>query len=256
MAKGIYIEMAHHPQTVLDAMDQAEKDARRSRQGWNLGCGFAVALIGVGALALFIGSTLDYGRFLVTLAYVIWGMAVIAGVVLLNSKPRFSKEQFEPVRQILHTLRDDTGRKGWVAGWLDMTGPQQKTKQVRTARSAGGKQKVYYRDPWFQARIKLVDGNRLRLSLMDKVKTKAGGVVNHRTQFTAKLVVNPNLYRVGPVPSGGLPLPATVHSEGNGVLRITAVVDPRRLPVEPMLKSLKALYSHLQPIEQTPELGS
>jgi hypothetical protein len=255
MAKGVYIEMAHHPQAILDTMHQTQKDAHSAKQQWNLGCGFAIALIGVGALALLLGFILDFGLFLTVLAFVLLGVAVIAGVVLLISRPRFSKEHFETVREILHTLRDDTGRKGWVAGWLDMTGPQQQTKQVHTARSGGGKQKVYYRDPWFQVKIKLVDGNLLRLSLMDKIKTKAGSVTDHRTQFTAKLVVNPDLYRVGAPPSTENSL-AVVNADGSGVLSLRAEVDPRHPPVEQMLKSLKALYNHLEPIGQNPGYGS
>jgi hypothetical protein len=255
MAKGVYIEMAHHPQAILDTMNQTQEDAHNAKQQWKLGCGFAIALIGVGALALLLRLILNFGPFVAVLAFVLWGVAMIAGVALLISRPRFSKEQFETVRQILYTLRDDTGRKGWVAGWLDMTGAMQQTKQVRTARSGGGKQKVYYRDPWFQVKIKLVDGNMLRLSLMDKIKTKTGSVVNHRTQFTAKLVVNPDLYRTGAPPSPENSL-AVVNSDGNGVLSFRAEVDPRHPPVEQMLKSLKALYDHLEPIAQNPGYGS
>jgi hypothetical protein len=256
MAKGIRIDMAHHPQTILDTMEKTEKDAHAAKQQWGLGCGFSLAMVGLGALAYFLDSRLDVGQVLVVLAYVLWALAAIAGVVLLLNKPRFPQEQFEPVRRMLYTLRDDTGRKGWVAGWLDMTGPQQKTKQTRTARSAGGKMKVYYHDPWFRARFKLVDGNVLRLALIDKIKTKAGSVVNHRTQFTAKLVVNPELYHIGTAPAGGSTSPVHVFSAGDGVLSIKTEVDPRRLPVDDMLKSLKAMYSHLEPIQPIHGLGS
>lgn len=249
MAKGIRIDMAHHPQTILDTMEKTEKDAQAAKQQWGLGCGFSIALVGLGALAYFLDSSLDYGPILAVLAYVLWTLAAIAGVVLLLNRPRFPREQLEPVRHILYTLRDDTGRKGWVAGWLDMTGPQQKTKQTRTARSAGGKVKVYYCDPWFRARFKLVDGNVLRLALIDKIKTKAGSVVNHRTQFTAKLVVNPELYHVSAAPVGGSTPPVPIYSAGDGVLSIKTEVDPRRLPVDDMLKSLKAMYSHLEPLQ-------
>ncbi len=256
MAKGIRIDMAHHPQTILDTMEKTEKDAHAAKQQWGLGCGFTLAVVGVGALAYFLGSSLGYSQILVVLAFVFWALAAIAGVVLLLNRPRFPQEQLEPVRQILYTLRDDTGRKGWVAGWLDMSGPQQKTKQTRTARSAGGKMKVYYRDPWFRARFKLVDGNVLRLSLIDKVKTKAGSVVNHRTQFTAKLVINPELYRIGTAPSGESTPPVHIHSAGDGVLSIKTEVDPRRPPVDHILESLKAMYSYLEPIQPINRLGS
>jgi len=256
MAKGIRIDMAHHPQTILDTMEKTEKDAHAAKRQWSLGCGFSLAMVGLGVLAYFLDSSLDYGPILGVLAYVLWALAAIAGVVLLLNRPRFSREQLEPVRQILYTLRDDTGRKGWVAGWLDMTGFKQNTKQIRTARSAGGKIKVYYLDPWFHARLKLVDGNVLRLVLEDKVKTKAGSVVNHRTQFTAKLVVNPELYRVGTAPIDGSTSPVDIYSAGDGVLSIKTEVDPRRLPVDHMLESLKAMYSHLEPLQPINRLES
>jgi hypothetical protein len=256
MAKGIRIDMAHHPQTILDTMETMEKDAHAAKWQWNLGCGFSLVMVGLGVLAYFLDSSLDYGPVLAVLAYVLWALAAIAGVVLLLNKPRFPREQLEPVRQILYTLRDDTGRKGWVAGWLDMTGPQQKTKQIRTARSAGGKTKVYYRDPWFRARLKLVDGNVLCLVLEDKVKTKAGSVVNHRTQFTAKLIVSPELYRVGTAPVDGSTSHVDIYSAGDGVLNIKTEVDPHRLPVDHMLESLKAMYSYLEPLQPINRLES
>jgi hypothetical protein len=251
MAKGIYVEMAHHPQAILDSLDQAEQAAQRTRRQWNLGCGLALALVAAGILAFLLSVVLDSGQFLLALAFILLGVAALSGVALLLSRPRFPNEQFAPVRQLLHTLRDDTGRRGWVAGWLDMTGANQPTKQVRTARSGGGKQKVYYHDPWFQAKIKLVDGNVLRLSLVDKVKTKAGSVVNQRTQVSAKLVINPAVYRLGALPTGSLPLAAVLDTQGDGILSLKAEADPRSLPVEPILQSLKALYASLEPLQPT-----
>lgn len=245
MAKGIYVEMAEHPQAILDTLDQAEKDARSAKQQWNLGCGLTLGMAALGGLAFFLANS-SYET-LRLVAFVLWGVALVIGAVLLLSRPRFPREQFQPVRQILHTLRDDTGRKGRVVGWLDMTGSQKKEKQTRTARSAGGKMKVYYRDPWFQAKIKLVDGNLLRLSLLDKVKTKAGSVVKRRTQFSAKLVVNPDLYLVSPTPIGGSSSPVPPHTDGDGVLSIKAEIDLQRPPVDHILQSLKEMYRHLQP---------
>jgi hypothetical protein len=247
MAKGVYIQMAHHPQQILDTLAQAERDAQGDRQEWKLGCGLTAGLAALGALAFFVGSNLGF-PILRIVAFVLWAIAIIVAIVLLLSRPRFAFQQFEPARQILHTLRDDTGRKGYVVGWLDMTGPTQKEKQTRTARSGGGKQKVYYHDPWFQAKLKLVDGNVLRLYLLDKVKTKAGSVVNHRTQFTAKLIVNPALYRVSPASAGGADSPIPITSEGNGLLTIKTEIDMRQVPVDQLLKSLKTLYTYLEVI--------
>ena len=248
MAKGIYLEMAHHPQKILDTMDQAARRARSASRWWKLGLGLALGLLGVAALVFIAGAAQDDGGGLSTLACVMGVIAVGAGILLLVARPRFPEEQFQLVRQMLHALRDDTGRRGWVVGWLDMTGSKQEAKKTRTARSAGGKQKVYYTDPWFEVKIKLVDGNRLNLSLTDKVKTKAGSVVNQRTQFAAKLVANPDLYRPGAIP-GGSP---QIQSDGSGVLSVKYEVPTRQVPVESMLQSLKSLYTCLEPIQQLP----
>jgi hypothetical protein len=251
MRKSIYIEMGHHPQVILDTMEQITQEVSRTKRGWGLGCGGVLALAGAGILAFFLDAVLDYGGLFTIATFVLWGMALALGVMLIvASTPRVPRRQFEAAHRILYTLLDDTGRKGRVTGWLDLTGAKQKEKRIRTARSTGGKRKEYFRDPWFQVKVKLVDGNLLRLSLEDRVKTKAGAVTAHRTRFTAKLVVNPSLYRVGPISSGGFPLPGAALSGTDGIFTVTAEFDPRHMPVAQAMETLKVLYSQLQPMAQ------
>jgi hypothetical protein len=157
------------------------------------------------------------------------------------------QEHFQTAHQILHTLRDDTGRKGRVVGWLDLTGPRRKEKIVRTARTYSGRRKVYYRDPWFRVKFKLADGNLLHLILEDKVKTKPGSFV-HQTQCSAKLVVNPNLYRLGEVPSSAVPLTNAALAHEDGVFVVKTAGPAKNLSAQEVLKTLKAVYSHLEPI--------
>jgi hypothetical protein len=161
------------------------------------------------------------------------------------------QEHFEAARQILHTLRDDTGRKGRVVGWLDLTGPQRKEKIVRTARTRSGRRKVYYRDPWFRVKFKLADGNLLRLTLEDKVKTKPGSIVR-QTQYSAKLVVNPSLYRLGQVPTSAVPVTNATLAHEDGIFVVKAVGPAKDLSAQQVLQSLKAVYSHLEPIGLEP----
>lgn len=258
MRKDIYIEMGHHPQVILDTMDQIRPILGRLELEQKLMRVGRVALYGLAIVAFLLAFFLSGGEMVSWILFVLAFLAVAAGIAMSKAlKPnRFVREHFESAYRILHTLRDDTGRKGRVIGWLDLSGPRQKEKRVRTASSSGGKRKEYYRDPWFQTKIKLADDNVLRLALVDKVKTKAGSVVNHRTQVKAKLVINPNLYHAGHVPDDEIPLPRAFISEENGLISFAAEVSPRNLQVGPLLETLKAFYSHLEPIGQDPVPGA
>ncbi len=264
--RDIYLEMAHHPQVILDTMEKMEQDVDRLAQrrkrlrttGKALGSCGALLLVGV-FLLVFFGSFVagPFGFVLGGASFVLGFPAVLVGF-FLNSRYQ-SKEMrphFAAAKQILYTLRDDTGRKGRVVGQLDLSGARQKNKEFRVTRNLSGKRKVYYRDSWFQAKIKLVDGNLLRLVLTDKVKTKAGSTVAHHTQLAAKLVVNSNLYRVGGVPRSGYPLEYATVSGGDGIFTVKAEVNTIRenstLPVTPLLETLRSLYSHLEPIAPGP----
>jgi hypothetical protein len=249
------IEMAEHPQAIVDTMDQLEQEMQRAELIHKLGTYGTYLLIGAGAVviagSIFLGQVIfAFGGFIL----------LIAGTTVRSKLARAAppKKRFEATRQILHTLRDDTGRKGWVVGWLDLTSPRQKQKKVRTAYTTSGKRKEYYRDPWFRVRIKLADRNLLRLTLEDKIKVKMGkrGFVTHVTQFSAKLVVNLDLYHPNPIsPTGSQSLANATVSAADGVLTVRAEgLKPDQLPVNSILEALKTLYSYLEPVQQQPKL--
>jgi hypothetical protein len=121
-----------------------------------------------------------------------------------------------------------------------MTGPRQKSKLSRTGRSVTGNIKYYYRDPWLSTKIQLVDGNLLRLTLADKVKVKKGAIVRRSHQIKVKLVVNPQIYEIGP----GTPLPAMTQ---DGTILQVKGDKSSPLTAEEVLNILKAMYSHLHP---------
>ena len=270
MSEKIFIEMGHHPQVVLDTMkqiqsgvSQAQEGASRTKRSRRLGCGGAFVLLVLGAFFFFLDAVLDYGFLFIALGAILGILALVWLIMALVAArtpgiiKRFSsqKSQFEAAYHILHTLRDDTGRKGRVVGWLDLTGPQQRSKQVRSGRTRSGKSKVYYRDPWFQVKIKLADGNLLRLALVDKVKTKSGWAVGHVTQIKAKLVPNPDLYPLTSLLSGEIPLQGAVLSDEDGAIVLNAMAKPGQVPVREILETLKFVYRHLEPALPGPALG-
>lgn len=271
MSRNIFIEMAHHPQVILDTMDQIQLEMAQMQQGADrgkrtrrMGCGGAFALLAAGALLFGLDIVLGYGVLCTALGLILGAMAVLLFFVALLAArtPRVLKryaaqqQQFEAAYQILYALRDDTGRKGRVVGWLDLSGPRQPEKKVRTGRTRSGKPKVYYRDPWFQVKIKLADGNLLRLALVDKVKQKSGYVVGHYTQIKAKLVPNPDLYPMMSLLSRPIPLQGATLSDEDGVIVFTSMVRPAKLSPREILESLWLIYRHLEPVGPGPTLGA
>lgn len=245
--KGIYVEMAHHPQVILDSLERVEQAVQLVSARQKTGCILPAVLVGLGALgfvSILVFQSEGFGPFILSFLAFIVGILLL--VVLRPHQAPLLREHFEAARQILHTLRDDTGRKGRVVGWLDLTGPQQKEKTARTARSAGGKQKAYYRDPWFKVKIELADGNLLRLTVEDKVKAKAGSIVGHQSEVTAKLVVNPSLYRLGAVPSSGIPLSNARLFDEDGTFTVKAASSAASFSAIPLLETLRMVYGYLE----------
>lgn len=245
--KGIYVEMAHHPQAILDAMDGMEDALASVQMRQKLARYGAVSMLVIGFVGFFLSLMTENAG----LALPCFALAAI-GVILMSLSSRWQipmlQEHFDAARLILYVLRDDTGRKGRVVGWLDLSGPQQKEKTVRRARSGGGKQKIYYRDPWFKVKFKLADGNLLRLTLEDKVKVKAGSIVRHQSQFSAKLVANPNLYRLDSAPPSALPASRALLSHQDGVFVVKAGGPAKNLSARQVLETLKAVYGYLEPL--------
>ena len=259
----IYVEMAHHPQVVLDALEKVEAAMNSARVRQQVVRGLAVGLIIVGILG-FILPILGVFDLTPLVCFLDFGFVFVGGALLTAHRPPHLQSRFDAARQILHTLRDDTGRKGHVVGWLDLGGPRQEEKAVRKARSLHGKPKVYYRDPWFKVKFNLVDGNLLRLTLEDKVKTKAGSMVRHQTQFSAKLVVNPELYRLGEVVTSkaqhhytaGLGKHSGIGASFEDGALVLKVAGPAKdFSARRVLEKLKAMYDQLEPIQPTSVAG-
>lgn len=244
--------MAHHPQAILDTMAEMEGEVARAKVQQQLLKYLPCAVIAIGFVGFFAGGGLlaatTQNPSLAILFFVVAGVGILLAIYSSKWRIPLLQEHFDATRQLLHTLRDDTGRKGRVVGRLDLSGPQQDRKTTRTARSGGGKKKVYYRDPWFRAKFKLVDGNVLRLTLEDKVKTKANSIVRHQTLFSAKLVVNADLYRLGEVSPRVVPVTNATLAHEDGVFVVKAAGPAKEFSAVQVLQTLKAVYSHLEPI--------
>jgi hypothetical protein len=111
-------------------------------------------------------------------------------------------DRFDQARQLFSVLKDDLPHGYPLLGWLDLTGLAP-AKEVRESVSDGGAPITFYRDEWLRLKLKLVDGNVLRVSAIESVRKKAGfmksgrrrskwkpGATTARHQLKVSIVVN------------------------------------------------------------------
>jgi hypothetical protein len=77
-----------------------------------------------------------------------------------------------PWVEVLRGLADDAAPGKRASGLLDLSGPEQKKKLVRSAKAASGAPISIYRDEWCRLRLPLLDGSQLRISGVDRWKVR------------------------------------------------------------------------------------
>lgn len=247
----LYLTLNENPRVILDVMSNVEEQAKATRGGWNKGCLMAIILLVAGLPFFFLDMVMGYGCLTFSLVGgILWVAAFIVGLrVLMTGRAKVDSPQYSAARTILETLKDDIGKKGRLTGWLDLTGPRQKSKIFRRGRTRSGKSKIYYRDPWLQAKAKLVDGNLLRLTLMEQLKVKKGYVAAREQRLKARIVVNQDLYRIRAFSQEEIQTqlpPARLDVQG-GIINLAYATTERKVNPWDVLNSLKYLYSHLEP---------
>ena len=251
MAARVYLSLNEKPRVILQVMDRIETEALKAGRSWNAGCVTVIALILLGFLFLGVDVGMDYAGMtpFTLVSFLVWGIAVTLAIYLMvRGRSKIEKGQFEFVRTVLYTLRDDVADKGRVTGWLDLTGPQQKQKIAREGKTSSGRRKVYYQDPWLQFKTKLADGNVLRLSITAMLKEKRGIIVDRRMKMKARLVANPQAY--GLRPASAQDFPGLVVAASNGIMDITGMMSPDKPDPWQVLNTLKQAYGYLEPVGQ------
>jgi len=240
MAAKAYLSLNARPRAIVQVMDQMDADVRRAQRQWSGLFLLLFALGIIGLLFLMVDQATPYsGGGFACMGFLFWAGGAALLVWLLARRVSLPKEQLGVAREVLFTLRDDVSRRGRVTGWLDLTGPRQHSKLARTGRTRSGRTKYYYRDPWFQVKIKLADGNLLRLTLIERIKVKKGYVADRRHQLKARLAVNPSLYEIGP----GERLPGLQVQDHILTLQVQ---QSQPFSAQEVLGLLKGMYSHLQ----------
>lgn len=175
-ARSLFMDFNQSPREIVRVMDEARQNvesfkARQRRRKWLFWLAFPLGLVFVVADVLLGFNVCTFSL----VALVLW-LGGLAGLILLRrraNQPQLGS-RFDLGRTIFDTLKDDVLPKRTMAGWLDLTGAQQESKQIRQKTSASGQPVVYYHDEWLRLKTSLYDGNVLRLVVADRVKARQG----------------------------------------------------------------------------------
>jgi hypothetical protein len=190
------------------------------------------------------------------LATLTWERA--ARAKLASGSPFDSR--FDEARQVFAALKDDLPRKYPLLGWLDLTGLSE-PKLLRRDRAAGGAPLVFYRDEWLRLKLKLWDGNILRISAIESIRKKEGfwkrgsrkskwkpGATSARHQLKISVVVDARTHVIRrPAPQQQLDrlwVEAEVATEDRLVL---SAYGNDRLNAQHLLGAMKLAYDHVVP---------
>jgi hypothetical protein len=243
----VYLSMSDQPRAILKVMDDLvtrrdTAEARFQKRKW-----LPRILFFVGLGLPIIDFLLDYNFCTFTPA----GLALCVVAFFLSRRLRSSRPgkefapQYTTAREIVHTLRDDLDPKRSFFGHLDLTGMQQQSKLTREANNALGHKVQFYRDEWLNTKLKLYDGNMLRLSAIEWSKVRVGYYKRSRVsgkqkwkspksknghELKVRLSVNPQRYDIVPkshvrvgTKVGNLVISA-INTQG-GIVTVSASTD-------------------------------
>jgi hypothetical protein len=270
MANGdpVYISINNTAQAVLEAMDGLEQQravhqAAHGRRRRVPGLLFLAGLPFIG-LDFLMGYNYLTGTLI---AAGLWGAAFVTARALARARPGAAfPPAFKTAREVLFTLRDDPAPDRPIFGHLDLSGPQQPAKRFREGKNARGQAVEFFRDEWLSLKAKLIDGNMLRVSAIERVKVRKGFYRTSRIsgkskfkppklayahQLKVRLSVNPEVYEIAergdfkPGTRVGAAVFTQVESAG-GILEVTAGSASSRLGANDILSVMRLVYDQLE----------
>ena len=263
----IYLSLNDEARDIVAAMDDVVRRRDTTTTFYQKWRRVPLAFMGLGVFFCALDFVLGYsGALFILLAIGLSVCGVALWVVMRRSQ---MAQPFSPLyqatREVLYTLRDDVAPKKFFFGHLDLTGPTQKTKVLRTGTSQLGRQITFYRDEWLSLKVKLYDGNLLRVSAVErmkqrdsywkrsmsgKMKMKPAVVKDDRYQLKVRLSVNPQVYQIAPLTlrAGHRIGQFTVDQLVNdgGILLLSATTHASPLAAQDLLDVLRAVYGQLQ----------
>lgn len=139
-----------------------------------------ILLLALGLVALCVGvvAMLENEAVVQLVAASFLGLLLAQLVRERSACARFDEQspfdsRFDEARQVFAALKDDLPRRAPLLGWLDLTGIDE-PKLARRDESRSGAPLLVYRDEWLRLKLKLWDGNILRLSAVQSIREKRG----------------------------------------------------------------------------------
>ena len=267
MSTPIQFDFNQDPEAIVAVMDETRKQGLAQRSQLSRYRRLPTLLF-IGGLAMFaLDYFIGYNFFTCSLLGVVMIGAALVSRYLLRRQPyapNFGRN-YDLVRNLIYTIRDDIAPKRTLMGTLDLSGSVNETKRYRQKKSASGRPISYYRDEWLRLKGKLYDGNVLRLSLINKEKVREGfykrsaisgkrkwksGSSQSVYQAAIAISANPELYVVPFVDLNGAIVPETVfriiHSAvGNGRVTLKIASD-KQYSTDDLLKALKYAYALME----------
>ncbi|MEP7134064.1 MAG: hypothetical protein ABI904_03940 [Chloroflexota bacterium] len=193
----VYISLADKPQSIMQGMDRLKADVRKTETAGDKWRWIPLIIFFAGVGLIVIDLFIDLlGYF--SLVFTGGGIALwIAAIVMARSLRKSDSADFSPryngTKQIIHTLRDDLKPGSPFLGHLDLTGALLPTKVARTSNDTQNRTTEYFRDEWLALKLKLYDGNLLRISAIQKSKKRKS--YTKRSRISGKYKTKPEKFK-------------------------------------------------------------
>jgi hypothetical protein len=267
----VYVSIADKPDSIMRGMDKFVREVQKTEKAgdkWRW-IPMLIFIVGVGLVAID-ALLLLFGYFSLVFtsgAVLLW----IAAFVMARSLRKSDSFDFSPryngTKRILYTLRDDLKPGTTFLGHLDLTGAMNSDKVAHETKDTQNRTTQYFRDEWLSLKAKLLDGNVLRISAIQKskmrkpytkrssisgkYKTKPGKFKGTAHDLKVRIVVNPDAYQIvsnKEFRTGtniGKYTVSQLSTEG-GMINVVANSPFDEVEQEQILNFLKSTYSLLQ----------
>ena len=193
----VYVSIADSAENIMRGMDKFASDIQKTesvgdRWRW---VPMTIFLLGLGLMAVdgFL-LLLGYSSFVFLLGGV---MLWIAALVMARNLRKSDSHDFSPryngTKQILYTLRDDLKPQSPFLGHLDLTGAMLPGKVARATKDTQDRTTEHFRDEWLALKLKLYDGNILRVSAIQKSKKRKS--YWKRSRISGKMKMKPEKFK-------------------------------------------------------------
>jgi hypothetical protein len=272
MASGdpLYLSINAKPRAIVQSMDELVQRHQENKKRYDRTRWFPLLLFFAGLPCIAIDMLANYSVCLfTTAAVVLWVAAIFLGILRWRARrnPTFPPA-YSTTREVIDTLRDDLSPKQNMLGYLDLTGAEKPSKLARTGKGMHKETVKFYRDNWLNLKLKLYDGNVMRLKAIDRTKAHdgrwkrgrsgklkwKGGKIQHEQELDIRLTVNPEVYTIQMPHQRAFPkigqYTVSELTNDNGIINLTATTFAVKIEPSEVLGTLRFVYNLLERKDQ------